>query len=137
MATPARRPETTPGVPGPQQTARQVSEEPLEQGRDLGGLIVLVGALGGLVLGWTLFSNDEANGMWAGYWNSLFCTVALLGYAYLRSSLPAAPGVAITALCGLGLILTGALHDYDTTIKVIMISGGVLIGIGAASQAKS
>ena len=65
MATPARRPETTPGLPGPQQTARQVSEEPLEQTRDIGWMIVLVGALGALVLGWTLFTNDEPDGMWA------------------------------------------------------------------------
>lgn len=137
MSTPVRRPDVVPGVPGPQQTARQVADEPLEQGKDIGWLIVVVGAVGSLVLGWTLFSNDEANGMWAGYWNTLFCTIALLGASWLRSTLPAAPGVAITALCGLGMILTGALHDYDTTIKVIMIGGGVLMGIGAASQARS
>ena len=143
-STPARRADGSPqastdtpgGLPGPRDTAAHVAGEPLEQGRDIGWVLVVVGAVGALLLGWTLFSNDESNGMWAGYWNTLFCTIALLGASWLRSTLPTAPGVAITALCGLGMILTGALHDYDTTITVIMVGGGILIGIGAATQAK-
>jgi len=138
MATPVRRTSaSTPGLPGPQQTARQVADEPLEQSRDIGWVLVVIGSVGALLLSWTLFSTDNANGMWAGYWTTLFCTTALLGAAWLRSTLPVAPGVALTGLCAIGMILVAALHDYDTTIQVSMILGGVLMGIGAAAQARS
>jgi hypothetical protein len=44
--------------------------------------------------------------------------------------------VAVTALCALGMILSGALHDYNQTITIIMVGGGIIMGIGAATQAK-
>ena len=99
-------------------------------------MLVVAGAIGTLLLSWTLFSSDSSNAMWAGYWVTLFCMVSLVGAAWLRSTLPAAPGVAVTALCALGMILSGALHDYNQTITIIMVGGGIVIGIGAATQAK-
>ncbi|MCY7396368.1 MAG: hypothetical protein LH468_09505 [Nocardioides sp.] len=134
MASPARRPDQVPGLPGPRESAAQVAAEPLDQPRDIGWIITLVGAIGTLLASWTLFGL-KSDGMWAGYWTSFFGTAAVLGAAWLRSTLPTAPGVTLTALSGIGLILTGALHDYATLIQVPMIAGGAVIVLGAALQA--
>ncbi len=133
MATLETRSASTPAVP----QARSHVEPPLpplEQTRDLGWLVTLLGALGALLGSWTLFSTDGSEGMWAGYWVSTFGTSALLGLAWLRTTLPTAPGVVLTAGSGLVLTLVGAVRDYPTTITVVMVAGGVLITIGAVLQ---
>jgi len=107
---------------------------PLEQTRDIGWLITVLGAVGALLGSWTLFSSDSPDGMWAGYWVSTFATTALLGTAWLRSTLPTVPGVVITAGSGLVLALVGAVRDYPTTITTVMVAGGAVITIGAVMQ---
>lgn len=134
MAVPERRPDQTPGLPGPQETAAQLAGAPRDQPRDFGWVITLLGAVGVLLASWTLFGL-ESEAMWAGYWVSLFGTAAIVGAAWLRSSLPTAPGVALTGLSGLGLILIGALHDYSLVIQLSMILGGAIVVLGAAMQA--
>lgn len=134
MATPERRSEsTTPAVPQAQHPV-QPPLPPLEQTRDIGWLITILGATGALLGSWTLFSPDGTDGMWAGYWVSTFATAALLGTAWLRTSLPTAPGVAITAGSGLVLALVGAVRDYPTNITVVMVAGGAVITLGAVLQ---
>lgn len=133
MATPERRNDSTPAVP---QSTRplQAPLPPLEQTRDIGWLITILGAVGALLGSWTLFSADGTEGMWAGYWVSTFATSALLGTAWLRSTLPTLPGVVITAGSGLVLALVGAVRDYPTAITIVMVAGGAIITVGAVLQ---
>lgn len=135
MATPERRNEPTavPAVPQPHHPVREPLP-PLEQTRDFGWLVTVLGAVGSLLGSWTLFSQDGTDGMWAGYWVSTFATAALLGTAWLRTTLPTVPGVVLTAGSGLVLALVGAVRDYPTEITVVMVTGGALITIGAVLQ---
>lgn len=133
MATPERRSDSLPAVPQAHHPV-QPPLPPLEPTRDLGWLVTVLGAVGALLGSWTLFSPDGSEGMWAGYWVSTFATTALLGTAWLRSSLPSAPGIAITAGSGLVLALVGAVRDYPTAITVVMVAGGAMITLGAVLQ---
>ena len=56
------------------------------------------------------------------------------GVDFLRTSLPTALGVAVTAMAGGVLVLLGMLRDYPTSISVTMIVGGAGIVIGALMQ---
>lgn len=134
MATPERRPESAaPAVVG-EHHAHVAPLPPLEQTRDVGWVVTILGCVGALLGSWTLFSTDDASGMWAGYWVTSFVTLALLGTAWLRSSLPVLPGVATVAGSGAVLILVGGLRDYPTDITTVMVAGGVVIAIGAFLQ---
>ena len=73
---------------------------PPELTRDLGWLLTMVSALGALVGGsWMRFPQDSV-GMWASYWVTGCSTVAILGSIGLRTGLPTALGVAVTAMAG-------------------------------------
>jgi hypothetical protein len=113
---------------------RPAAPGPLEMTRNLGWALTIVGAVGSLTASWALFPMD-AEGMWAGYWVSGCSTTAILGAMLLRSSLPTALGVALTAIPGGVLLLFGALRDYTTTISVTMMVGGAAIVLGALMQA--
>ncbi|GAA2143996.1 hypothetical protein GCM10009844_17030 [Nocardioides koreensis] len=132
MRAPERRREAVVDIPRPSPTAPSA---PLEPTRDVGWLIGVVSAVGALVAYWTLFPPD-ATGMWAGYWVSIMATTSLLGSMWLRTSLPTAPGVAITAVPGGILVLLGALRDYPATIGVVMVAGGAGILVGGLLQAR-
>ncbi|HET6918218.1 MAG TPA: hypothetical protein VFI46_02005 [Jiangellaceae bacterium] len=94
----------------------------------------MVSALGALVRGsWMRFPQDSV-GMWASYWVTGCSTVAILGSIGLRTGLPTALGVAVTAMAGGVLFLLGVLRDYPTTISVTMIAGGAGMVIGALMQ---
>ena len=126
-------------VPRHQALERPPTEQPdppapLELTRDLGWLLTMVSALGALVGGsWMRFPQDSV-GMWASYWVTVCSTIAILGCIFLRTSLPTALGVAVTAMAGGVLLLAGVLHDYPTSISVPMIVGGAGIIIGALMQ---
>jgi hypothetical protein len=94
----------------------------------------MVSALGALVGGsWMRFPQDSV-GMWASYWVTGCSTIAILGSIGLRTGLPTALGVAVTAMAGGVLFLLGVLRDYPTTISVTMTAGGAGIVIGALMQ---
>jgi FtsH-binding integral membrane protein len=122
--------------PPPRETSGAVERVPrhLEVIRDLGWLLTMLSALGALVGGsWMHFPQDSV-GMWASYWVTVCSTVAILGCIFLRTSMPTALGVAVTAMAGGVLFLVGVLRDYPTSISVTMIAGGAGIVIGALMQ---
>jgi hypothetical protein len=134
MATPVGRPERSAQVPellGPIDSARAPVD--VDPPRDIGWMLSLAGAIGALLAAWMLFPTTS-DGMWAGYWTSLLATFAILGSLWLRSTLPPMTGYAVNGLCGLGLILSGALHHYTRSIDIPMIAGGVIIIVGVALQ---
>jgi hypothetical protein len=131
VRAPERRREASVEIPRPSPTAEAA---PLEPTRDIGWLVSVVSAVGALVAYWTLFPPD-ATGMWAGYWVSIMATTSLMGSMWLRTSLPTASGVAITAAPGAVLVLLGVLRDYPATISVVMVAGGAGILLGGVLQA--
>lgn len=123
---PNSAPSTTPG-------SDSEASVPLEPARDFGWLLTMLSAGCALWASWGLFPND-AVGMWAGYWISACTTIAILGAMWLRTTLPMAPAVAVTALAGGTLLLLGAVRDYPTSISATMIAGGAGIVLGAVMQ---
>jgi len=118
-----------------QDSSHRTGQQPsLEAARDIGWLITVLAASAALWGSWTLFPYD-AVGMWAGYWVAGCATVAIPGAMWLRTSLPRSLGVTVTALSGGVLLLLGALRDYPTAIRTVMVAGGAGIILGAVLQA--
>lgn len=134
--TPVRRPtgEAAPALPGPVETAQQVVD--IDQSRDIGWVLIVAASSGVMLAAWMLFGL-EADGMWAGYWASMLGSFALLGACLLRTTLPAAAGLALTGANGAGLILVGIVQGYSAIITIPLIAGGALIVAGTALTASS
>jgi hypothetical protein len=126
--------ESSPALPGPVETAQQLPD--IDPARDLGWGIALGGAIATLVCSWTLFGIEE-DGMWAGYWAVLLCSISILGALTLRSTLPRLPGWATTAAGGAGLVLVGVVQGYGPAITIPLIAGGAIVVAGTAISASS
>lgn len=134
MAVPERRPETTtaPALPGPVQSAQAPVH--LDPPRDVGWIIILLGAVGALLGSWGLFGL-EADGMWAGYWVSLLGTMGLAGALWLRTRVLPLGGAALCGLSAAAMILLAVLKDWGLTVDLVMIGGGIVMLLGVALQA--
>lgn len=133
-ATPATRTASTPAQPGHAPAAAE-PEVVLEPGRDFGWALLVLSASSALLASWMLFPTDDPEGMSAGYWVSLFGTIALVGAAWLRVDLAPVAATGTTLLAGLGMALVGILvGDYPGLVTAVMASGGVGIAAGAAMQ---
>ena len=139
--SPTPRPaSTTPATRTQSQLSTQHAPAPrepevvLEPGRDLGWAVLVLSAISALLASWMLFPTDDPVGMSAGYWVSLFGTIALVGAAWLRTDFAQAAATGTTLLAGIALALVGTLGDFPGLITAVMASGGVGIAAGAAMQ---
>lgn len=115
--------------------AQREPEVVLEPGRDFGWALLVLSASSALLASWMLFPTDDPEGMSAGYWVSLFGTIALVGAAWLRVDLLPLAATGTTLLAGLGMALVGILvGDYPGLVTAVMASGGIGIAAGAAMQ---
>ena len=128
MTTPVRLSDAHPDQP-----AVLPPYTPAEAVSSLGWLVMTVGAIGMLLSSWILF-GAQADGMWAGYRCEPLAMIVLLAALALRSSLAKVPSIGIGFVCGIALVLFGALVDDPIRIVLPEILFGLTIIVGSALQ---
>jgi hypothetical protein len=95
---------------------------------------LILSAFGLMLVAWNLFPQDP-HGTNANNIIVIVATVALLDAAWLNSTLPRMPGIAIGVLTGIALILLGTFYHGDSsTIAITTVVGGVLVAACAATS---
>lgn len=125
MATPVRH--TPPAPPAPETGPGTVLWP-------LGWILLIAGGLVAILASWMIYPIDNP-GMWAGYRDGVVGTVAIIAAMALRTTLPAAPALAVTGLCGVLLVLFAVFVDDGHTVFVTELVSGIVVLVGTALTA--
>ena len=114
MATPVRRPSAWSRPPAP---AGYTPAAPVPVVAPFGWMLALGAGIGLILATWMLYPTDY-DGMWAGYRDGIIGALVIIAAMWLRSSLPAAPALALIGLCGVAAVLFAVFLDNSTKVFV-------------------
>jgi hypothetical protein len=132
MATPAKR--TEPRLPVQHTPDRYTPVEPVPVVAPFGWMLCLAAGIGLMLSTWTLYPLD-APGMWAGYYDGIIATVAIIAAMALTTRLPEAPSLVVLGLCGVALVLLALFLDNPHVVTVSELAAGIVMLLGTALQA--